>query len=505
MTDVPLRSLPEPTLDFIADLFAGRYVVRASLPWSGRIPMFRVDGQQGRRALGVLPIDLEEHSDLLEHFSQLISDARSFEHPGALTISDFGVHQGVTYFELNWEHSARTLWESVGESPLAPELALELAGHMLETLEAALDAGLHHWNLSASDVLLIDRRGHISTKMMGFGMGQLLRDACIRASSGAALRFRPQGLGSSANRFLPPELEVPAAPVDHRSDLYSIGALLHFMLIGRPPSGAFGDAALHRSPGIQHLISHAMAPEIESRFQTIADMRRALTLSHAQSPGGEPARAAPSRAAPSRASPATGDSSGFDGISPIRSSEVSALEASSAIGSGSDVPELRTPGSIKSSSRTFLWFSFVGGVFLLLFLGVALFGATPTRVGAGTQFASESKPLEALSARESRAGEFPAGADGSKRIEPAATEVSLETEAVESGDDPAELELLPVSDLGPRVQAFAKRIEQGHRPDRHEMAPLVLRAEASNADPRLSFLLARAFMNRRWYMDAVGR
>ncbi|MEM6734137.1 MAG: hypothetical protein AAF658_21420, partial [Myxococcota bacterium] len=90
-------------------------------------------------------------------------------------------------------------------------------------------------------------------------------------------------------------------------------------------------------------------------------------------------------------------------------------------------------------------------------------------------------------------------------IEPAVTEVSVETEAVDRGDDPAEVELLSVSDLGPRVQAFAKRIEQGHRPDRHEMAPLVLRAEASNADPRLSFLLARAFMNRRWYMDAVGR
>ena len=176
-----------------------------------------------------------------------------------------------------------TLKDRVNEGgPLTPTQAVDAILQVVEGLDAAHAAGILHRDIKPSNCL-VDRDGTI--KIGDFGLS-----ISIGSRDGGFLTKRMSFEGTP--EFAPPEQIVGTAP-DVRSDIYSVGATLYFLLTGRPPfedadlDGLIakiqtepakfpGDLQSRISFGLAELIRRCLAKQASQRPATYSDLKREL-------------------------------------------------------------------------------------------------------------------------------------------------------------------------------------------------------------------------------------
>jgi D-alanyl-D-alanine dipeptidase len=201
-------------------------------------------------------------SDALALLRQRFRDAIQIQHPNVAVIHELSeTDDGLVYVvaefltgELLSETLARRGALPLGE---ALDLCLQAAGG----LQAAHEGGWVHGRLSP-DTLLLTRTvgGRPLVKLIGFTQESLLRraDAEPLIEQGARLEY------------MSPE-RIAGHPPDERGDVYSLGAVLHRLLTGVPPT--LGGAA---PQGMRAVLLRALDPSPERRFQTVAEFVAAL-------------------------------------------------------------------------------------------------------------------------------------------------------------------------------------------------------------------------------------
>ena len=143
--------------------------------------------------------------------------------------------------------------------PEALELALEVAAG----LQAAHRAGFVHGNLSPDTILVTQSAdGRARIKLTGFELDPALRQA------GAPLPGRTE-----PSRHASPE-RLAGHPPDDRSDVFSLGAILHHLLTGVPPHPGKVDGSVPKVA--RDALGTALAPAPARRFQSIAEFHAAL-------------------------------------------------------------------------------------------------------------------------------------------------------------------------------------------------------------------------------------
>jgi serine/threonine protein kinase len=164
--------------------------------------------------------------------------------------------------------------------PVTIEIALSIAKDVLAGLAVAHAKGVIHRDLKPENVLITKSRAVI----VDFGLAKLVTDPKSRVT------VTGEALGTP--HYMAPE-QVRGDEADGRADLYALGCLLFEILAGRPPfvgSGTFAvfDAHLsapvprvrdHRADVPAHVddaIARALAKDPVARFQTAAEMQRAL-------------------------------------------------------------------------------------------------------------------------------------------------------------------------------------------------------------------------------------
>lgn len=215
-------------------------------------------------------------------------------HPNLVEVSDLGITPtGRPYLAM--EHlSGRTLQEEIGTRGFIPvREASQIALAVLSALTAAHTAGVVHRDIKAENIFLhTDARGGARVvKVLDFGVAKVL------ASEQAVLPSRfPTEEGSilGTPRFISPEQALCKTDVDHRADIYSVGAMLFAMIVGRRPFEHQGmvdllNAHVHETPptpsklakqpvsrAMDELILKALAKAPSDRFQSAAEMSSAL-------------------------------------------------------------------------------------------------------------------------------------------------------------------------------------------------------------------------------------
>lgn len=168
-------------------------------------------------------LDSEEAKKLFRHEARV---AAALRHPNLAAIHHFGEQDGVCFYAMEFVEG-QNLEEYVREhGPLQADTALDLAAQAASALGAAHQAGLVHRDVKPANLLLReDAKGAAQIKLIDFG----LATAAIPGSASArSVRFSGTLLYAS-----PEQLDDHA--VDPRSDLYSLGATLFFLLTGQPP------------------------------------------------------------------------------------------------------------------------------------------------------------------------------------------------------------------------------------------------------------------------------
>jgi serine/threonine-protein kinase len=155
------------------------------------------------------------------------------------------------------------------EGPLEPERAVSFIMQACQALEVAHQAGVIHRDIKPQNLFLVAVEGELDQiKLLDFGVVR------FREPRGGDLTWTGMLVGTPL--YLAPELWT-GAPADERSDLYSMGLTLYFLLTGRLPFGESGNTSSGVGPGVmfanpspaerelESLVGHCRAPDPAQR------------------------------------------------------------------------------------------------------------------------------------------------------------------------------------------------------------------------------------------------
>lgn len=305
-----------------ADLISGRFRLTELLGSGGSASVFAaVDERSGDEvALKLLHPHLTGRTAARAFFLAEAGRAGTLRHPRIASVLDVGVDEDrdepVVWIALERAPGA-TLAEHVRiRGPLEPQDAVALMDAVLDALTAAHEVGLVHRDISPSNVMFdTDPAGRVgldSIRLLDFGIADAAGEAAVGAAELLSVA-EGDGVGVLGNaRYLSPE-QLRGEPVDERGDVYQVGAVLYFALVGQAPfarTSSIDSARAHLEapppvpsvarPGVprslDRIVVRAMLKSPDDRFADAAAMRAALAAAlvlPAPAPGTTPAAAAP--------------------------------------------------------------------------------------------------------------------------------------------------------------------------------------------------------------------
>jgi len=174
-------------------------------------------------ALKVLALRLATDAEFVARFEREVKATSALSHPNIVASFGAGSDNGRPYLAMEYVEG-ETLGELLErQGPLSERRALELAHALAGALGYAHSQGVIHRDVKPDNVLL-GKDGAI--KLTDFGLAKLLRED---------LRLTQSGIAIGTPHYISPEQVSASRYIDHRADLYGLGALLYHMVTGRVP------------------------------------------------------------------------------------------------------------------------------------------------------------------------------------------------------------------------------------------------------------------------------
>jgi serine/threonine protein kinase len=232
--------------------------------------------------LKVLHQELLSDARTVARFQREARAASRLNHPNSINILDFGVAEdGELFIAMEYVDGHDLHHLLTNEWPLPEPRIIRIVSQVLSALADAHSAGVIHRDLKPENVMVEPRRGGESdvVKVLDFGIAKIVDTA----EAGPALTRA--GFVCGTPEYMSPE-QAKGAPLDARSDLYSVGVLLFQLVTRRLPfeaDTAIGYATKHLSepppppsrlrpggcsPEMERLILHALAKDPAARPQT---------------------------------------------------------------------------------------------------------------------------------------------------------------------------------------------------------------------------------------------
>src|SRR5438105_1241364 len=209
-----------------------QYTIVSKIGEGGMGEVYRArDAKLGRDvAIKVLPAALSENTDRLNRFEQEAQAAGALNHPNILSIYHIGTHEGAPYI-VSELLEGETLRERMVSGALPQRKATDYALQIAQGLAAAHEKGFVHRDIKPDNVF-VTHDGRV--KILDFGLAKL-----TSATDGTSQTEVPTrkvntdpGTVMGTMGYMSPE-QLKGHPADHRSDIFSFGAILYEMLSGR--------------------------------------------------------------------------------------------------------------------------------------------------------------------------------------------------------------------------------------------------------------------------------
>jgi serine/threonine protein kinase/Tfp pilus assembly protein PilF len=233
-----------------------------------------------QRAVALKFISKEYMNDAaaLDRFQREARAASALSHPNICVVHDLGDLDDRPYIAMEYLEG-QTLRAAMSGGALPLNTALEYAAQILQGLAAAHRKGVVHRDLKPEN-LWITHEGRV--KILDFGLAKV-DDPIKQSESGAATE---PGRMMGTVGYMSPE-QIRGHPVDHRTDLFAFGAILHEMVAGQRPFHAATavdtiSAILNQDPpvlphyGVNQLVRRCLEKDAGLRFQSADDIALAL-------------------------------------------------------------------------------------------------------------------------------------------------------------------------------------------------------------------------------------
>jgi formylglycine-generating enzyme required for sulfatase activity/predicted Ser/Thr protein kinase/dienelactone hydrolase len=252
-----------------------------------------VDTKLGRAvAIKILPAETHADAGRLRRFVREAQSASALNHPNIVTIYEIGDDAGTTFIAMELVNGM-PLDKVLARGGLSVATALDYAVQIAAALEAAHDRGIVHRDIKPAN-LVITSDGRV--KVLDFGLAKLVEWGPAEQTI-SAMGTTP-GLIMGTLAYMSPE-QAEGRPVDARSDIFSLGAVVYEMITGRRAFAASSNAGLVTAilrdqpppvrtlrPGvpaaIESILTRALAKDPAARYADTGAMRIELAAAHAQ-------------------------------------------------------------------------------------------------------------------------------------------------------------------------------------------------------------------------------
>ena len=275
----------------------GRFVLKERIGAGGMGTVYRAWQHSVGREVAVKVIDPRHGSDLVaaKRFLREVKLASRLSQPNVVTVMDFGQTDDGLLFLVMELLRGRTLARVLREDgAFAVDRAVRVGIQLCDALDAAHRLSIVHRDLKPGNVMILDEpRGRDFVKVLDFGLAKSLGH-----DDGSTVTH--SGMVFGTPRYMPPEA-VLGGEVDARSDLYSLGVILHELLSGRAAFEAHSVSAVlsrqvdgqppplpaHVPPVVENVIKRLLEKDPDDRFRSAADAREMLlALAELRSPSG---------------------------------------------------------------------------------------------------------------------------------------------------------------------------------------------------------------------------
>jgi eukaryotic-like serine/threonine-protein kinase len=285
-----MQSQP-PRAALVTGTRLGEYEIKSLLGAGGMGEVYRAhDSRLGRDiAIKVLPSFVVSNADRLRRFEQEARAAAALNHPNILAVYQLGTHAGAPYL-VSELLEGETLRERLKRGRLALRRVIDYGVQIARGLSAAHEKGIVHRDLKPEN-LFVTKDGRV--KILDFGLARLTQG--LPGSEHSALTAGSEtepGAVMGTVGYMSPE-QVRGQTADHRTDIFSFGAILYEMLAGKrafqkPTSAETMSAILNEeppsisqvtenlSPAMQRVVHRCLEKNPEQRFQSASDLAFAL-------------------------------------------------------------------------------------------------------------------------------------------------------------------------------------------------------------------------------------
>jgi len=264
-------------------ILAGRFRIERELGRGGMAAVFLAHDLKHARDVALKMVH-PELAELLggERFIAEIRVTATLRHPHILPLFDSGEADGSIYFVMPYVEGGTLRDRLTRERKLPLADALRIASQVADGLSSAHEHGIVHRDIKPENILLAAGGRHAYVADFGIAVAVSRADSSVGAAS--EIRF-----GTPA--YMSPEQFEGSSAIDARTDVYSLGCVLHEMLLGAPPRPGAGmaDADSSSAPSwrrqryrdldsaVERVLRRALAIAPADRFQSVDDFRVELT------------------------------------------------------------------------------------------------------------------------------------------------------------------------------------------------------------------------------------
>jgi serine/threonine protein kinase len=217
---------------FHAGQHVAHYRIVGKIGAGGMGEVYRAtDTKLGRDvALKIMPAEMARDADRLARFQREARAVAALNHPHIVTIYSVEEAGGVHFLTMELV-DGQPLDRLIPASGLAIEQVVEIAGALADALSAAHEKGIVHRDLKPANVM-VTNDGRV--KVLDFGLAKDVSASENAEVTRTAAGVTQQGVVMGTPAYMSPE-QVAGRAIDHRTDIFSLGVMLHEMSTGRRP------------------------------------------------------------------------------------------------------------------------------------------------------------------------------------------------------------------------------------------------------------------------------